>query len=271
MNLLSRRAKSRPEINANRFTPLSIAVALALNTPMVIAAEQNLNFNIPAQALGSALNAYADVANVQLSYPAELTNGLRSSGVSGALTAQQALQRLLMGTGLGVKVTANGSITLEKISSSQVVEELGTINVTAKADENDPANPVYSVKKSSTGTKTDTPIFDTPASIQVVPKAVMQDKKAVRLKDALENVSGVKPQSSLGFGTSFIIRGFKNDRTYRNGLLANNTFYTEFDTANLESVEVLKGPASVLYGRSEPGGMVNITTKKPLDTPYYSL
>lgn len=272
INLLSRRGNLRPESNPRRSTPLSIAVALALNTPMVIAAEQNLNFNIPAQALGSALNAYADVANVQLSYPAELTNGLRSSGVSGALTAQQALQRLLVGTGLGAKVTANGSITLEKVSNSQVVEELGTINVTAKPDENDPANPVYSVKKSSTATKTDTPIFDTPASIQVVPKAVMDDQNTTRIKDALENVSGVRAQPSLGFGNGFLVRGFRTDRVYRNGLAANSRLFgSEFDTANLESVEVLKGPAAVLFGRSEPGGLINITTKKPLDVPFYSL
>lgn len=69
---------------------------------------------------------------------------------------------------------------------------------------------------------------------------------------------------------TFIIRGFENQNIYRNGLRANNRFRQEYDTANLQSIEVLKGPAQ-LYGRIEPGGLVNLTTKKPLDIPYYSL
>ena len=59
---------------------------------------------------------------------------------------------------------------------------------------------------------------------------------------------------------------------YRNGLLVNGDgFPTEIDAGNLQSIDVLKGPAAVLFGRIEPGGMINITTKKPLDIPYYSL
>ncbi len=98
----------------------------------------------------------------------------------------------------------------------------------------------------------------------------MEDQKSTRVIDALENVSGVRAQNSLGTGNNFIIRGFENQNIYRNGLRANNSFRQEYDTANLQSVEVLKGPAQ-LYGRIEPGGLVNLTTKKPLDIPYYSL
>jgi iron complex outermembrane receptor protein len=135
----------------------------------------------------------------------------------------------------------------------------------------------YTVQQSATATKTDTPIMETPVSIQVVPRAVIEDQKITRLQEGLENVSGVRPFSSLGLDSNFIIRGFPNrNRTYRNGLgiiggSAFGSFDSVFDTANIENIEVLKGPAAVLYGRNEPGGLVNINTKRPLDVPYYSL
>lgn len=135
----------------------------------------------------------------------------------------------------------------------------------------DEKSKTYTVKKSVSATKTDTPLIETPVSVQVVPRAVMDDQKAPRIVEALENVSGVRPQSSLGSSTGFIIRGFRTSTVYRNSLLPlPSAFRTEYDTANLESIEVLKGPAAMLYGRTEPGGLINVITKKPLDMPYYS-
>ena len=132
----------------------------------------------------------------------------------------------------------------------------------------------YTVSNTLTATKTDTSIQETPASIQVISAQVMEDQKTPRLKDALENVSGVRPNQSIGSGNRFIIRGFPDlGKTYRNGLLATSPsgFPFEMDTANIDSIEVLKGPASILYGRIEPGGMVNVNTKRPLDTPHGAL
>ena len=132
----------------------------------------------------------------------------------------------------------------------------------------------YTVLNSTTATKSDTPIHETPASIQVVPRQVIEDQKTPRMKDALENISGVRPNQSIGSGNRFIIRGFPDlGKTYRNGLLATSPsgFPFEMDTANIESIEVLKGPASILYGRIEPGGMINVNTKRPLDAPHGAL
>jgi outer membrane receptor protein involved in Fe transport len=132
----------------------------------------------------------------------------------------------------------------------------------------------YSVSNSTTATKTDTPIHETPASIQVVPRQVIEDQKTPRMKDALENVSGVRPNQSIGSGNRFIIRGFPDlGKTYRNGLLATSPsgFPFEMDTANIDSIEVLKGPASILYGRIEPGGMINVNTKRPVDITHGAL
>ncbi|MEH2010280.1 TonB-dependent siderophore receptor [Nostoc sp.] len=129
----------------------------------------------------------------------------------------------------------------------------------------------YRVPDASTATRTDTPLRDIPASIQVVPRQVLQDQKAVRLQDALQNVSGVTQAGNYG-GTGaarYIIRGFSQDGNFRNGF-RDADFFTLSEIANLERVEVLKGPASVLFGEAEPGGIINLVTKQPLSEPYYA-
>ncbi|MBW4553082.1 MAG: TonB-dependent siderophore receptor [Aphanocapsa sp. GSE-SYN-MK-11-07L] len=130
----------------------------------------------------------------------------------------------------------------------------------------------YFVPDSSTATRTDTPIRDIPASIQVIPRQVLEDQNVERLQDALQNVSGVTKRGNYGGGAAggFVIRGFTQEGNFRNGLRDNN-FYAFPEIANIERVEVLKGPASILFGQVEPGGIVNIVTKQPLSDPYYAL
>jgi len=132
----------------------------------------------------------------------------------------------------------------------------------------------YTVPNATTATKTDTPIMETPVSIQVIPQQVLKDQQTTRLDQAVKNVSGVY-SSSLFQGQSgdeFVIRGFRNNNiVYRDGFRLDNTNLGKTDLANVERIEILKGPASILYGRIEPGGLINYVTKKPLSTPYYSL
>ncbi|MEH2286530.1 TonB-dependent receptor [Nostoc sp.] len=129
----------------------------------------------------------------------------------------------------------------------------------------------YRVPDASTATRTDTPLRDIPASIQIVPRQVLQDQKAVRLQDAVQNVSGVTQGGNYGGlnAGSYIIRGFEQDGNFRNGF-RDSDFFTLSDIANLERVEVLKGPASVLFGQAQPGGIINLVTKQPLSEPYYA-
>ncbi|MEQ1527769.1 MAG: TonB-dependent siderophore receptor [Methylococcaceae bacterium] len=138
-------------------------------------------------------------------------------------------------------------------------------------DANDPYDKHYSVPNATTATKTDSTLMDTPVSIQVVPKALINDQQDIAIEDALQrNVSGMQREAvSLKIYDSYIVRGFSSaDQMYRNGFRRTMGVY---DMANIEQIEVLKGPASVLYGRVQPGGMVNYVTKKALDTPYYML
>ena len=121
------------------------------------------------------------------------------------------------------------------------------------------------------GTKSDTPLQETAATIDVVPRETIEQQAASRVKDVLENVAGITPGTTLGSGTGYYIRGFKDVRIYRNGMLVNggnDSFDSDLGTANIESLSVLKGPGSVLYGRVEPGGVINIETKRPLSDPH---
>ncbi|MGJ0454620.1 MAG: TonB-dependent siderophore receptor [Methylocystis sp.] len=129
----------------------------------------------------------------------------------------------------------------------------------------------YVVRSASTGTKTDVPIRQTPVSVNVVPKQVIQDQNDTNLQEALENVPGVRSNNNELEGYNFKIRGFQSLYIYRNNLAipAGESNPSTFDTANLERIEVLKGPASILYGRAEPGGLINLVTKEPLDRPRY--
>ena len=127
----------------------------------------------------------------------------------------------------------------------------------------------YNVPDASTATKTDTPLRDIPQSIQVVPRQVLEDRAVRREVEALETVSGVVDNDtrSAAPGANISIQGFSSYGSLRNGLRAQG--FSSIGT--IERVEVLKGPASVLFGALEPGGVVNYVTRQPLAEPYYKI
>jgi iron complex outermembrane recepter protein len=130
----------------------------------------------------------------------------------------------------------------------------------------------YRVPNTTTGTKTDTPLRDIPQSIQVVPQEVLRDQQVTRLEDALRNVPGVNQSFNFGPLTAFTIRGFDVTATniLRDGLL--DPLAGEVtELSSIERVEVLKGPASVLFGLGNPGGSINLVSKRPLSEPFYAI
>lgn len=234
------------------------------------------NFNIPPQPLYSALNTLAEQSDVQFVYTAAMVKGLTSSGVSGQYSTEEALRRLLQDSGLGYHFSRPNAVTLERkpsLPEGAAGNALSTITVTAStATSNAFAEPEdhihYSLPNASSATKTDTPIIETPQSIQIVPRAVMDDQQVITVEDALKNVAGV--QNSLDYYDNPLVRGFNtNNSTFRNGLRRSSV--TNLETANLSRIEVVKGPASVLYGSIQPGGAVDLVTYRPQEDSHYSL
>jgi iron complex outermembrane recepter protein len=130
----------------------------------------------------------------------------------------------------------------------------------------------YQVPNSSTATKTDTPLRDIPQSIQVIPRQLLDDRQVTRVEQVADSVPGVQPAVTYGGipTANFFIRGFNSSfNVYRDGF-REFSFANPIRIAGVEQIEFLKGPASVLYGQNEPGGLVNITSKQPLRQPYYS-
>ncbi|WP_168208322.1 TonB-dependent siderophore receptor [Janthinobacterium tructae] len=129
---------------------------------------------------------------------------------------------------------------------------------------------------SATGaTKTDALLMDLPQSVRVLTGDLLRDAGVTTLAGALDLASGIAKQSPLGgLWDSYAMRGFTGDPNFGsdymvNGFSSSRGYNGLRDAGNTQNVEVLKGPASALYGRGEPGGTVNITTKKPKLAPEY--
>ncbi|MBK9168246.1 MAG: TonB-dependent siderophore receptor [Bryobacterales bacterium] len=125
------------------------------------------------------------------------------------------------------------------------------------------ATVVVSASASASLARTDTAILELPQSVQVIDEKVLEQQQVVRLENVFRNVSGVNQFSAY---QDFNVRGFRSgeDAVLYNGNRAGlYTFWTSPMLANIDRVEVLKGPASVLYGSGQPGGLINLVTKKP--------
>ncbi|WP_047464454.1 TonB-dependent siderophore receptor [Rhizobium rhizogenes] len=139
--------------------------------------------------------------------------------------------------------------------------------ITVKSGGQDGATKGYQPVSTVTATRADTPLIDIPQAVNVVSQDVLKDQKAQSLDDALSNISGISQSNTLG-GTqdSVIRRGFGDNR---DGSILTNGLKTALPrsfNATTDRVEVLKGPSSTLYGILDPGGMINVVTKKPQQT-----
>lgn len=120
------------------------------------------------------------------------------------------------------------------------------------------------------GAKTDLPLRELPQSVRVVTRQAIDDLGATRLDDVLDYVGGVSRQNNFGgLWDNIAIRGLPGNEntgmaTLMNGFSSNRGFNAPRDLAGVERIEFLKGPAAALYGSSEPGGTLNIVSKRPL-------
>ena len=133
----------------------------------------------------------------------------------------------------------------------------------------------YQMKQSSTSTRMDIPLLETPQSVQVVSSAVMQDRQTFTLNELAGTFTGMKANNGNG---SFTMRGFTayspNDASFLlyNGIRGNLFLWSQQPLLyNVEAVELLRGPSGALFSEGAPGGVVNFITKKPLVLPSYSL
>ncbi len=130
----------------------------------------------------------------------------------------------------------------------------------------------FVVQDGSTGTKTDTPLIEVPSSVNVINRQQLDSQRLLTVPEALQWVPGVFDQNSRSGFERFTIRGFfAGDSIFVDGLRADPRFWINQELFGMERVEVLKGPASVLYGQVAPGGIVNLVSKRPRFERHYDL
>ncbi|MGG6242490.1 TonB-dependent siderophore receptor [Nodosilinea sp. AN01ver1] len=249
----------------------------ATEAGLTLRLETDGELAVPEPAIvGNA--AIADIPNAVLRLPeGEFLASAPAAGIAlvnvTSLPDNQ-VRIAITGTEAPPAVTINAGATGLVLSAipgapaAQAPDDAIQITVTGDTDEED-----YFVPSTSTATRTDTPILEVPAAIQVIPRQVLEDQQATNLGDALRNTSGAAVNSGEGRGFQIDLRGFQGVPVFRDGFRVyspkGKDVRTTVDIANVERIEVLRGPASALFGQIEPGGIVNVVSRRPQATPAY--
>ncbi|MGH9752940.1 MAG: TonB-dependent siderophore receptor [Blastocatellia bacterium] len=214
--------------------------------------QQTQRFDIPPGALETVLTTFQKLTDLQVLVPNEKLGNIPSPGVSGVYTAERALAEMLAGTGVTYRSSGPKIVTLELEGVAASVEILGHITA---------SSPKYTE-----------PLRDTPQTITIIPKTVIEEQGATTLRDVLRNVPGLTMTAGEGgtpAGDNLTLRGFsaRND-IFIDG--ARDLGAQSRDPFNLEQVEVVKGPGSAFTGRGSAGGSINLVSKTPTVNRFFA-
>ncbi len=209
--------------------------------------QRQFSFDIPAGTLESVLMSFKTIAGLDVVIPDDNMRNVSSPGVVGRYSPDQALREILRGTGISYRFTDRRTVVLEIHAATESVE--------VRDD----------ARLSVSSTKYTEPLLDTPQTITVISKDVMEAQGATTLRDVLKNVPGMTITAGEGgnpAGDNLTLRGFsaRND-IFIDGV--RDISPQARDPFNLEQVEVVKGPGSVYTGRGSSGGSINLLNKIP--------
>ncbi|WP_054914127.1 TonB-dependent siderophore receptor [Pseudomonas sp. NBRC 111127] len=269
--------------NAVRAAVLGTALGLSTIPLAAMAAETaqvSQHYSIPAGQLDDVLSQFARQAGITLSSTPQLTNGLQSSGLNGQYATEQALRQLLNGSGLRA-VSQGGHSYVLQAQPLDAALSLPDTDVRGFSLGNALGSTEgYNATHSQVATKTSMPLVETSQSVSVVTRQQIDDQGSQTVAQAMRYTPGVltNPYGATHRYDYVAMRGFNDgsvDNIYVDGLKSmgdNGTYSTmQVDPYFLERIDILKGPSSVLYGRSSPGGLVALTTKKPLFSAYHQV
>lgn len=269
--------------NAVRAAVLGTALGLSAIPLAAMAAETaqvSQHYSIPAGQLDDVLSQFARQAGITLSSTPQLTNGLQSGGLNGQYATEQALRQLLNGSGLRA-VSQGGHSYVLQAQPLDAALSLPDTDVRGFSLGNALGSTEgYNATHSQVATKTSMPLVETSQSVSVVTRQQIDDQGSQTVAQAMRYTPGVltNPYGATHRYDYVAMRGFNDgsvDNIYVDGLKSmgdNGTYSTmQVDPYFLERIDILKGPSSVLYGRSSPGGLVALTTKKPLFSAYHQV
>lgn len=235
------------------------------------AAAARQRFDMPSQPLASALLSYTATTGSQLVMRGDIARDKTAPALRGSYTRDEALTRLLTGSGLDWRHSGNTLIVTPLPASAMSAATLEPIQVHG-AD----ATVRYMADTATAATKTDARLIETPQSLSVVTRRQMDDQAVQNVRQALRYTPGLTTEYRGAGGSRYdtvIYRGFGGginyDYSYLDGmrLLGTNYAIAQIDPYHLERIEVLRGPSSVLFGQGAPGGLINLVSKKPGATP----
>ncbi|MBF2050497.1 MAG: TonB-dependent receptor plug domain-containing protein [Elainella sp. C42_A2020_010] len=239
----------------------------------VILETENGSLNVPeTRSIGNAL--IADIPNATIAE--EFSQAEPIEGIALISVTQLPDNRVrvaITGTDAPpvaeVRTEAQGLTFAVTLGDADAVAEEDAIQVVVTGEQDEGYNP----SSASVGTRTDTPLRDVPQSIQVIPEQVLEDRQVRSIVEGLENTAGVTSISSPTSDRDYItIRGFENYGGFLINGIPDSQVSNDGNFVNAERLEVLRGPASVLYGETGSlGGTINIVTRQPLDYPFYEL
>ncbi len=238
-------------------------------------AGQSYAFSIAAQPLPDALVRFSSTTGIDIVFNGAVPARIRSPGVTGTLSADAALTRLLSGSGLSWRFSGEKTVTLIGPSQTGGIggdgsTELAPIVVSGTASQ---ANGIVA-KGSRIATKTDTPILEVPQTVNVVTRKEMDARGVADFNAAVAYTPGLRAIDYPGGQgmPDLYMRGFRaigQYANYRDGIRGGfNAYDNDIEMYGLERLDVLKGPSSVLFGQSTPGGLINATSKRPTEAPY---
>lgn len=256
----------RSALSFSALALLPVSVASAAET-LSSQAQKQYSFSLAAKPLPQALSDFSRVTGQSVVYTDEAPYGLTAPAVNGQMSAEQALQRLLSGSGLNFRRTDSHTLALEPKPTEGALN-LGATTITSTRDD----STSYQPPEASSVMRSSASLQEVPQTVNVIPAQVIRDQAPRNLDDALANVSGITQGNTLGSTQdSVMTRGFGDNR---NGSIMRDGMpivQGRGMNATVDRVEVLKGPASLLYGIQDPGGVVNLVSKKPELTPYNAL
>ncbi len=250
-----------------------VPAAFAADALPVQAAPSVQTYQIAPGPLGRALAEVASSVGMALAFDPALTDGRQSPALVGSYTPREALQRLLVGSGLQLVQSADGRYLLQKLPAlPRESATLGEVRVTARAVSGGTTEGTGSYTTSSTSTATRLPLTqrETPQSVTVITRQQMDDQGLTGVADALRQAPGITVNRDNTEGYSFYARGFQVENFQFDGVPSLSTAggnvrdnYSITDAAIYDRVEILKGATGLVNGAGYPSGVVNLVRKRP--------
>jgi outer membrane receptor for ferric coprogen and ferric-rhodotorulic acid len=262
---------------------------LAVMGTEVMAAPNVQQYNIAAGSLDTVLNRFAAQNQLDLLVDGRLTIGKKSTGLTGVFSVPQGFAEILEHTGLAVEKKADGYVLIEKktaqpnpmvASSDAAVSQLPALVVSATESLADQSKNNYAVNRSSSATKLDLALKDTPQSITIITQKQIEEQGLTDVNKILESTPGVTVSN---FGVpgagrvTYYSRGYEINNVMVDGaptLIGGDDRGMEllagYDTIIYDRVEVTRGSTGLSTGTGDPSASINFVRKRPEKTPERS-